>query len=147
MTLRRLSNNLGSLALPVVRHALRSHAPVSFDGGSEVACKRSCLLQKKAGQQSIVSSSRVSAEEPATNSDSTFVTDCWDVWAIRVLRHAVDLNMFITKVTAPRIRAVQQKWLVLRRGVCHLAQRTGDNHMRGQLRCQFVMLPTGLTFC
>ena len=104
-------------------------------------------FRKKTGQQSIVSSSRVSAEEPATNSDSTFVTDYWDVWAIYVVRPAVDLNMFITNVTAPRTRSVQRKWLVLCRGMCHLAQRTGQNHMRGQLRCQFVMLPIGLTFC
>ena len=83
-----------------------------------LASARVCFT-KKTWQQSTVSLPRVSAEEPATKGDSTFVTDDWDVWAIHVLRPAVDLNMFITKVAAPRVRTVQRKWLVLCRGMCH----------------------------
>ena len=62
-----------------------------------LASARVCFT-KKTWQQSTVSLPRVSAEEPATKGDSTFVTDDWDVWAIHVLRPAVDLNMFKTKV-------------------------------------------------
>ena len=44
MTLQRLNNHLGQRAPHLAQQAPRAHAPVSFYGGGEVACKPSCLL-------------------------------------------------------------------------------------------------------
>ena len=70
-----------------------------------------------------------------------FVLDDCDVWAVHVLRPAVNLNMLKTKVAAARRPepAIPEQWLVLCGGMSHVARCTRHTHMRGQLHGEHLV--------